>query len=115
MNYIVLAFSLAMVAVCFALLFTWLRNRRARLLRPDAVDAALRQSYENYLRTIRSEAAARAEQSMPDDEWLAAIKARAESRLGRDVQFTAISGQPSYRTPSWDVVESASIGGALKW
>jgi len=121
MTYTILAISLAVLAVSLSLAIAavrahGLRHRRDRARAADAAaDAALSHFYQSYVRTIQQESARSAALDLPDDEWLAAIRARAESRLRPGPQQQAFVGHPVYRPATWEIVEPASIGWAREW
>lgn len=79
---------------------------RGRSRRRMSVDDAMRQLYASYQASIGERADRVLSTSLPDDEWLAAIKAQAEFRARlRDLPDTEQDAAVTFRAVRWEVVE----------
>jgi hypothetical protein len=85
-----------------------LRMGRRRSL--AATDTAMRQLYASYKETIGQRADRVLRDALPDDEWLAAIKAEADYRLLRELPSADDDDSTvTFRAVTWEVIEPSLV------
>ena len=74
----------------------------------DQVDLELIADCAAYMEEIRQKTARHLATSIPDEEWLAVIKARAQARVDHGAMRDASHEEVRYEPVPWEIVEHAS-------
>jgi hypothetical protein len=103
---IIIAVGMAGALVAAALRARALRAKRHEIA---ASEAALRPPFADYQASVHARSD-RLLEGLPDDEWLAVIKARAEHDLRRHSRVSR-EQEPvvTYKAMPWEVVELAAV------